>query len=138
MKITHFSREACHDLFKSVDAALRIIGQEHGITLKRGRATFTIDNCVMKITAAIERNGVVQTPDAKAYLSQYFLYDLPSDGLGKTFTYLGYAYTIIGLRPRSRRYPVITTRSDGRVTKFPAATVRGALLTQDLRTTGAN
>ena len=86
-----------------------------------GVATFKVD------VGIIGKNGVA-TRAAADFDAIAHLYGLKREDLGKTFEHRGNFYKISGLNPRSRKMPVLATRTfDGKTYRFQAATVQYAL-----------
>ena len=84
-----------------------------------GNCRYTETDATFKLeVSAISEDGEVLTAEAQAFRRNASLYGLEPDDLGMEFSSRGEAFTLIGLRPRSRKYPMVGRRSDGKVFKF--------------------
>jgi hypothetical protein len=92
-----------------------------GFSVKVGNATFGETSAVFKVgVATIGDNGVVQDRKSENFKQLAGLYGLKLEDLGKSFDWGHKSYTIIGLNPKSRRFPILAKRNDdGKVFKFP-------------------
>lgn len=121
-----FDREATGELRDEINTVLATLGARLGISLKVGRGTFTRDNVKFELIAAtITPSGEVQTPERTQYISSAIIHGLKLEWLDQTFTsHGGVKYTITGLNPKSRSYPVRAKRGDGQAVKLSALAVR--------------
>jgi hypothetical protein len=87
------------------------IGTEYSIEL--GRGIYSPSNLLLKINF-IEKVGGHAVSQAELDWKRHSRsFDLKTEWLGKTFTDKGVVYTIIGLKPARRKYPVLTSYRDG-------------------------
>jgi hypothetical protein len=108
--------------------ALKTIEDELGVTFTRGNGRFDSDSISFKITAMDRgENGEVQTPEAKDFVYYAVSFGLKADDLGRTFRQGGETFTITGMKPRSRKYPVLATSASGKTYKFGADSVKAML-----------
>ena len=131
MKITEIDRPSLRALQEKMVAALQPVAAEFGISLKLGRTVFNANSATIKIEAAvINANGMVESKDAQAYKQCAKWMDLPEDGLGKRFSWMGNVYYVRGLRPKSRKAPILVEREDGKMFKMPVEAVKAGLLSE--------
>jgi len=127
MKITQFDRQSLRDVRAKMNQALALL-EEVGVHAEVGSMSFESDRATVKVQiSVIGEGGEVVTQEAADYDRYREMYDLPM--LGTEFIDGGHTYKVTGFKPRSRKYPVLVTRADGKRFKFPVATVRhsGAL-----------
>ncbi len=131
MKITEFNRATARDLQAAVKLALAPVAEEFGIDITVKGGTFSPSSLVQKIEfATVGEGGLVNDRDAESFKMSAARYGLKIDDLGREFSYAGGRYRVVGLRPKSRKYPVVAVDvADGRKTKFPADSVRAFLAT---------
>ena len=136
-KISSFDRPTVQKLRKSLQATLDSIGKANGICLTLGNIRFDRGQFRTKLTAYVVPDGVNPTSDpqairemsyADAWRRQAPFYGFLLEHLGKTVTHNGSRYTIAGLKPTSRKYPIMMKRDDGKMFKFPEYTVKNLLL----------
>ena len=109
-----------------IDAALQAVGKELGIVIKCGRATFTSTNATMKLEfSAIGDSGEVISREAEEFKRCARLFGLDPSMLNQTFHINGKDYKVVGMSPRSRRYPVIVEHF-GKKYKMTASAINNA------------
>jgi hypothetical protein len=77
--------------------------------------------------SVLDGDGKAITEESESFRSNAKLLGLEPDDLGKEFTFRGQLYTICGLKPKSRKYPVIARSDNGKDYKFGSRTVLSAL-----------
>jgi len=99
-----------------------------GVVAKVGNATFTDDNVTFKLTFSdVGDDGTVKTQAYTDFVRYGFEHGLTEDDLGRSFNLGGYRYTLKGYKPRSRKYPMLAEREDGKMYKLPTDSVKMAL-----------
>jgi hypothetical protein len=127
-KITEFDSSACNIVSKRVEEALKSLGEELGLSFQTKGGNYGSSNYAMKIEAAvINKDGTVSSKEAETFKQMAKLYGLKPEDLGQEITVGRSIYTIRGLKPRSRKYPVTVDRNDGKGFKLPVSTVQRAL-----------
>ena len=111
-----------------VEALLAPLKDELGVVIKTGKITYERDgaSCSMKLEclAVDDKTGLTADPHEKAYLECCAAFGLPKDALHKEFVFQGHRYEVVGLKPRSTRFPVLGKRVDtNTVYKFGADAV---------------
>lgn len=125
IKITEFNRKTCCSVSEQIEAHLAGLADELGIKITSKGGSYSDTSYTLKIECAtISEDGQVQTKEATDFALYASRYGLEADDLGKTFTRSGDLYTIVGCKPRSRKYPILVRKSGGKLIKFPADTVR--------------
>ncbi len=125
--MTQIDRDLLRALRTDIDAALKVVGQKHGVVIGTGNASFTEASATFKLIVALTN------PDAPAgesespmvmkarsdYVARWHLFGMHQDWLGKTFG----PYTVMGLLPKSTRYPVLAKKG-GKLIKVTIATIQ--------------
>lgn len=130
MKITSFDRTNLRLLGAAIDAALAPVATQFGISFNRPGCRFTSDNATMKIEAAVVgNNGQVMSREREDFKEQAPLfYGIPATALDSDFKFRGETYTIIGLKSRSHKNPILgKQKSNSKTYKFSPSMVKAAL-----------
>lgn len=135
-----FSRMDIITLQKEIKAALDAVAQKHNLAISMGNVRFSpfstrfskIEFVPKNPTTALSQPSIssmdpYNTVESRSYISNAYKYNLPMNGLGKKFSANGKMYTIIGLKPSFRKYPVIAADNSGRRFKFSAERVRNSI-----------
>ncbi len=94
-----------------------------------GSASFSESNVTFKVEfATITKDGTVLSREAESFKSHAIFFGLKATDLGRTFRMMGHDYVIAGMMPKSRQYPIIGERKDGKRFKFDVETVKRTLL----------
>lgn len=118
----NFDREKVRELRYEIEEALKRI--EGPVSFKVGSASFTDNAVTFKLeVSTINNDGTVNTKEAEDFRLNARLYGLLPDALNQTFEYLDQTYTIIGCKPRSKKYPILCKCGE-KTFKFPARTVQ--------------
>lgn len=127
----NIDRDSVKLLRDKINAALAPLAAELGVEIRTANATFNpgpegnvkFNLLVMNKTAT----GVLSSPDALAFKRNAFLLGFKAEDLGAQFSVAGKRYTIVGAKPRSGKYPILTRNDAGQIYKFPSRTVQLAL-----------
>ncbi len=125
-----FDRQTVKNTRNELQAILETLSKEMGCQIKVAGAMFARDgsNCTFKVEfAAISADGTAETKEVTAFRELAAIYGLRPDDFGKTCVSGGQEFTISGLKPKAKRYPILATRPDGKVYKFSEDMVRIAL-----------
>ena len=127
-QIKTFSRPVVTELRGAIKAALKTVSEEYGISLDFNNISYCEDKFTTKLEARIGGNS---NEHAKADWDKHcIMFDLSPDAFGKQFEYAGSTYTIIGIKPRSSKYPVLATRvNSNKKYKFASTMVKYLKLT---------
>jgi hypothetical protein len=112
--------------------ALDIIGENYGLAFSIGRITF--DDTTIRTT--VEAGLTTMPGETKMsidFRNSCHKHNLKASDLGRVFTNTRLErFTIVGLKPRNRKYPIIGQRvSDGKQFKFTSHAVRLGLLAEE-------
>jgi len=113
---------------KRLQAVIAPLAKELGVVMDLGHCTFQASNCRFQLKVAVrDSSGKAVTEEADAFRHNAKLFGFEPADLGREFTFEGQPYTICGLRPKSRKYPVIARSGSGKDYKFACRTVLEAL-----------
>ncbi len=127
--------EKCKKLREKLDSILakftEELKSEFNVVVKIGNGKYTpgeFGSLELKVELSeINSKGIVENKTTHAFHSLSKIYGFEPDDLGKPFNYNGSVYKIVGLAPRSDKFPVIVARQDGKQFKMPSETVLSAL-----------
>ena len=77
--------------------------------------------------AEIGEDGVAESREAADFKALAKFYGLSADDLGKQFVSRGECFEIVGLKPKSHKFPILGRNRHGKVYKFPAESVKRGL-----------
>jgi len=124
MKISQLDRQTLEIVRAKMEEALAAL-EEIGIHAETGHISYQDRSATVRVEISVlGEGGEVVTKEAANYDLYREMRGLPERGT--QFTSRGSTYTITGYSPRSRKYPVIATRADGRDFKFPIDNVKRA------------
>ncbi len=130
--LNYLDAKACDLIRKALDNTLGDLGL--GVHVDVGRMTYQHDGAKIscKLTVSpIDSDGVAQTPERTDFLTYCGRYDLDASDLDREFKdFDGTKCVIVGLKPRSRKYPILVKKANGKIFKFPANRVAQALAAQ--------
>ena len=127
-KITKLDKLTVQHIRKRITAALGPLAKELGVAVDLGNCTFGPSNCRFQLKVALlSSDGEAITEEADCFRNNAKLFGFEPDDLGRKFTFRGQSYTIYGLKPKSRKYPIIAQSGNGKNYKFPCRTVLEAL-----------
>ncbi len=127
-KITKLDRPTVKYIRKRLEAAVKPLAEELGVVIDLANCTFKTNNCRFQLKVAVlDPDGKAMTEESESFRSSAKLFGFEPDDLGKEFMYRRQSYTICGLKPKSRKYPVIGQSDNGKNYKFACQTVLRAL-----------
>ncbi len=118
MTIEKMTRGQIKNLRDDINGALIDLGLKHGLKINAGNASFTDNSVTFKVECLIA--GFDKGKDE--FERSAFLFNLSQADYGKDFSYGGRQYKLVGLKPRSPKYPIIGERDGGRY-KLPERAV---------------
>ena len=119
-KINSLDRTAVRRINDDIQSALDAVAKRYGVQIKVGNSRFSNTNCTTKIDiSTVSEGGTVMTKEATDYNRYASSFGLTKK-LGDTFEFRYDTYEIVGLKPRSSKYPVLAKNlSNGKTFKFP-------------------
>lgn len=127
MTITQFNRDNLKTMRAEIDAALKAVGEKHGLNLQIGNIKFSANefHTKLEVRTKTTSTGEAFDPYAAAWKRYCAGYGLPADGVGKTFTsFSGKKYTVRGINTKAAKYPVVVRGEDGKSYKFTVGEVK--------------
>lgn len=120
-------RKQLDDLRAGLQLAVSQTGRQTGLEIKVGNISYEAsgDRCTVKITVALDG---AESKEAQDFKRSAFVYDLKAEALGATFKRGVSLYTIIGLKPRATKRPIICEDENGKKTVWPAESIVRQLL----------
>lgn len=127
-KIKELDRPTVKYVKKRLETAVTPLAEELGVAIDFGSCTFNTSNCKLQLKVSVlDPDGKAMTEESESFRTNAKLFGLEPDDLGREFTFRGQSYTICGLKPKSRKYPVIARSDNGKDYKFACRTVLSAL-----------
>lgn len=124
----NMDRAKAKQIRKKLEAHLKTIEKDLGVCFSIGNISFSDALATIKVVAAEEVDGVVETKASLAFKRYCYCWDMRKEDLGKTFTFGSDEFRVSGGRPRARKFPIIATNTKtGKGTCFPASTVKTLL-----------
>jgi hypothetical protein len=124
IRISSFDGAACRAVSAKIEAALAPLAKELGLVITTKGGSYSPEAYTLKVECAtVSADGEVQTKESLDFKAYAFRYGLDADDLGATFKRGGDTYTIVGAKPRSRKYPILCRKANGKTYKLPADTV---------------
>ena len=127
-KIKQLDKPTVKYIRKRLQATLMPLAKELGVVIDFGSCTFQTSNCRIQLKVAVlDPDGEPVTEEADAFRRSAKLFGFEPADLGAEFIVQGQTYTISGLRPKSRKYPVIARAGNSKDYKYACRTVLEAL-----------
>lgn len=118
-KVTSFNRQNIRQINSELEAALKQVAEKYGLEVKLGNTRFTGDNFSTKVqVATVGESGITMSKEATDFNRYKTILGINME-LGQEFQRSGKTFTIVGLKPRSKKYPILAKCSDGKTYKLP-------------------
>lgn len=127
--MTTINRAFCVKFRTELERDLAALGKKHGLVITGGNAKFSANELTMQVKCSvIAGNGEVFSREKEDFKRCAVMFGLKPSDLGKKFTnFDGKTFEIVGMMPRSRKFPVLAQTANGKKFKFPAAHVKNRL-----------
>ena len=120
MPISKITAAIARDIDADIRAAVASVEAKWGVNISVGGGTYGDDHFTTKLKTSIA--GVdMKKKDWDRYS---FRFGLKPEQYGTKFTYAGETFTVVGLRPKARKAPVIGTNAHGKEYIFPASALK--------------
>lgn len=120
-RIEKFTPSICKQIDNDVVDALKSVEAKWGIKFNVGGGTYSDDTFTTKLKIALAGVDV-----AKKEWDRYcYRFGLKPEDYGSMFESRGTTFKVVGLKPKSRRYPIIGENDNGMRYKFPATILGG-------------
>jgi len=127
-KIKELDRPTVKYIRKRLETAVAPLAKELGVAIDFGSCTFKTSNCRLQLKVSVlDGDGKAITEESESFKNSAKLFGLEPDDLGREFVFRGQAYSICGLKPKSRKYPVIARSDNRKDYKFACRTILTAL-----------
>ena len=120
-KITRFDKTNLKEVREVINAALSDQLDKLGLTAKIGNISFSDADFRCKLEVSC---GSADDASRREWDKHAPLFGLASEDFGKSFVHGGTAFTVCGIKPKSRKYPVLAKNLSGTTYKFPVAAVK--------------
>lgn len=123
-------RQGIREIRAELETLLKEFAEKHNVTVNVGNASFMPgQNVTFKVEFAntVANGEIALTASAIAFTRNATMYGLQPTDLNRQFICRNTRYTICGLAPKSWKNPILASRDDGAVFKFPSTTVANAL-----------
>jgi len=129
MKIESFNRGNLKSMRQEISQALAALSDKYGVMFEIGNIRFSDTKFRTQLSVTVANpSQKIQGATANDFNTYCGIYGLVPSDLGKTFRGLsGDAYKLVGLKPKSHKFPFIGERADGKRFKFTAEQVRREL-----------
>lgn len=128
-KMTKITRATCKNIRTDLDVALAEVAKKHGLSARSLSGSFDDDTFTVRCEfATVGDDGSVNDKGANDFRRYAPQFGLPADALGQTFVSpKSGPMKIVGLKPRSPKFPVIAEDESGKRYKFTADSVKQLL-----------
>jgi hypothetical protein len=129
--IQQFDGALVRKIMEETEKALKPIAEKYGLVLDRKGRTYHRDSCPVMYQFLVKETGArgeVLTAAAKDFQKYAARFGLAATDLGREFRRNGTFFRIVGMKPKSHKYPVLAMNvSTGKTFKFAAEDVETAL-----------
>lgn len=122
-QITRFDSNNLDEVRDVINKTLEATLKQYGLTAKIGNIRYGGNDFRTTLTVS---TGTQDDAAEREFAKHAYKFGLPVDLFGKTFKHQGEEFTITGIKPKSRKYPVVATNKRGTSYKFTAMSVQGA------------
>jgi len=128
MSIKRFNEHSLQHLRDVLEGYLATTAEETGLSIELGRCSFNANTATFKLEVkTIDVDGRAFDENAANFKVFAADFGLSPDDLGKTFVNNFTTFTICGLKPRNRKYPILASKPSGKVFKFTASVIQRLL-----------
>jgi len=125
VSVTRFNEQNLREIREALESALAIVEEETGLSIELGSCRFLPHSAKFKVEVkTVDRDGRAFDEGAANFKVFAKDFGLEPEYLGRVFVSNSIEYTITGLKPRNKKYPIIATRADGKSFKFSHLLVR--------------
>ena len=115
--IRSFDRMAIKELSTKLTAAIAAVCEEHGLSVEREGGRFDPESYRCGYVIRVPREQA-EDGDRVEFALHAHLFELTGGDYGRRFARNGKTYTLVGFKPRNRKYPVIGRDDAGTRYKF--------------------
>ena len=119
-----FTTTNLRELRADIDAALKSVAEKHNISLNAGSARYTPTTATFKLEAVTTTiDGEVVEAEKVKFNEFCGKFGIAKDAFGSTFKSNGEVFTICGIKPKAKKYPILAKNNQGTVYKFSRLSV---------------
>jgi hypothetical protein len=122
MKKTHFNESAVDQFRHEFENLVKDFEEKHGVKFSLGTITYGLNQLHSKMTVTIVSEGEnPEDVEGKVSLERHgFRFGLTDEDFNKRIHFLGDVYQLKGIKPRSRKYPILAKNmNNGQTYKLP-------------------
>lgn len=121
----NITKQTVRDLRSAIQGAINNtdITERYGVKVEVGNATFDSAIVRFRLSASLLDIGDGRPAAAAEWDLYRSRYGLDNIEFGHTFSRRSVRYKVCGVKPRSRKYPVLAADPNGKVYKFQARTL---------------
>lgn len=116
--MTTINRQLAKTLRDAINAALIEVGNEYGMNIHAGNCTFDDISLKYQLRCEVADQSAIDAAAEKDFREWAKWTDIDQDAFGKSFNSNGKSFTICGVKPRNRKYPILAKSADGSTYKF--------------------
>lgn len=116
------TRATCKLMRDEINLALADLGKRYELKIHAGNASYTDNSVTFKVECLLE--GFDKAKDQFEECAH--LFDLTKDDYGRDFNFRGRTFKLVGLKPRSPKFPIIGFRA-GKRWKLPEGALESLL-----------
>lgn len=113
-----------HELRRDIDKALEPIAEKYDLSIHLGNIRFSDYDFNAQLKGEVNDTGNGVSVAEKQFHEYSAHYGLEPDHFGASFKSNGKTFTISGIKPNNRKYPIIAEDERGVSYKFAARSVR--------------
>lgn len=122
-QITRFDSSNLDEVRDQINNTLAAVLKQYGLTAKIGNIRYSSNDFRTTLTVSTGSNADAAQREFERHA---YKFGLAVDLFGKSFMHHGEKFTITGIKPKSRKYPVLAKNAKGTTYKFTAMTAQGA------------
>ena len=122
------TRDQVRNLRENLQEHLDELNEQLGYKLTLGSCSYGGNIATFKLEcAALNDDGGSETKQQQDFRLNADRFGVPANALGYSFSFRGKTYKIVGMKPRSYKWPFLAEDANGRVFKFPPEIIKSSL-----------
>jgi hypothetical protein len=133
-KIAHFNSNNINSIRAAIDAKLQEVSQEYGIALTIGGMRYNASEITTRLTVKAigsdtkDGESIQEASDRVEFARYAQSFGLKPEFFGQIATVNGKDFRIVGIKPRSRKFPILGQEVGGdKVFKLTASSIKSQL-----------
>jgi len=121
-KIERFDRPTAKKMREAINTELASLEEYFGVTVNLGNIRYSDDSLSVKLELRV--GGDPEEHARKDWEKNCAFYGFKAEDFGREFTYALDTYKVVGINPRSRKFPLVAERvKNGKQYKMPVSVV---------------